>query len=272
MSSRSFFLQRESLIGTDRLVLFCDNRVVVKDDNFIWQHKHVIDLLPADAEFLLVDHDGEQFIAAHTAHDISDKITAETRSLRSLLFKESDIDFSIAGKASQILSWYRTHRYCGVCGNKTSQHEDQRVLLCANCGEQYFPRINPCAIVLVTRGREILLARSARFRTGFYSCLAGFIEVGESAEDTVHREVKEEAGVEVENIRYVKSQSWPFPSQLMLGFHADYKSGEIVPEPGEIEEANFYDVDDLPTVPSAEISVAGELIKMYVEQVRNGDI
>ncbi|MED5411126.1 MAG: NAD(+) diphosphatase, partial [Pseudomonadota bacterium] len=238
MSSRSFFLQRESLIGTDRLVLFCDNRVVVKDDNFIWQHKHVIDLLPADAEFLLIDHDGKQFIAAHTAHDISDKISADTRSLRSLLFKESDIDFSIAGKASQILSWYRTHRYCGVCGNKTSQHEDQRVLFCANCGEQYFPRINPCAIVLVTKGREILLARSARFRTGFYSCLAGFIEVGESAEDTVLREVKEEAGVEIENIRYVKSQSWPFPSQLMLGFHADYKSGEIVPEPGEIEEAN----------------------------------
>ena len=126
--------------------------------------------------------------------------------------------------------------------------------------------------MLVTRGREILLARSARYRTGFYSCLAGFIEVCESAEDTGHREVKEEAGVEVENIRYVKSQAWPFPSQLMLGFHADYQSGEIVPEPGEIEEANFYDVDDLPTVPSAEISVAGELIKMYVEQVRNGDI
>ena len=92
MSSRSFFLQRESLIGTDRLVLFCDNRFVVKDYNFIWQHKHVIDLLPADAEFLLVDHHGEQFIAAHTAHDISDKITAETHSLRSLLFKESDIE------------------------------------------------------------------------------------------------------------------------------------------------------------------------------------
>ncbi|MED5411220.1 MAG: NAD(+) diphosphatase, partial [Pseudomonadota bacterium] len=76
----------------------------------------------------------------------------------------------------------------------------------------------------------------------------------------------------IENIRYVKSQSWPFPSQLMLGFHADYKSGEIVPEPGEIEEANFYDVDDLPTVPSAEVSVAGELIAIYVEQVRNGEI
>jgi NAD+ diphosphatase len=270
MSSRSFFLQRENLVGTDRMVLFCENRVVVKGDNFIWQYKHIIDLLPADAEFLLVDHNGEQFVATHTTHDISDKITAKTRSLRSLLFNESDIDFSVAGKASQILSWYRTHRYCGVCGNKTSQHEDQRALFCDNCGEQYFPRINPCAIMLVTRGSEVLLARSARFRSGFFSCLAGFIEVGETAEDTVRREVMEEVGVEVENIRYIKSQSWPFPSQLMLGFHADYKSGEIVPEPGEIEEAAFYDVNDLPTVPSAEISVAGELIQIYADQVKQG--
>ena len=270
MSSRSFFLQRESLIGTDRLVLFCDNRVVVKDDNFIWLHKHVIDLLPADAEFLLVDHDGEQFIAAHTAHDISDKITAETRSLRSLLFKESDIDFSIAGKASQILSWYRTHRFCGGCGNPTRHHETERAVLCVQCNKQFYPRINPCAIVLVVRGREVLLARSARFRTGFYSCLAGFIEIGETAEDTVLREVREEVGISVNNIRYLKSQSWPFPSQLMLGFIAEYESGNIVLEPDEIEEAGWYDVGALPNVPLPGISVAGELIQQYTEEVKAG--
>ncbi len=267
MSNRSFFLQRESLVGSDKLVLFCENRIVVKGDEFLWLQEQVIDLLPEDSEFLLVDHNGEHFVAAHTSEDIAEVVAAESRSLRSLLFIEGESDFSVAGKASQIMSWYRTHRYCGVCGSKTSQHEQQRALLCANCGEQYFPRINPCAIVLVTKGREILLARSARFKTGFYSCLAGFIEVGESAEDTVLREVKEESGVEVDNIRYVKSQSWPFPSQLMLGFHADYKSGDIVPEPGEIEEADFYDIDDLPAVPSPDISVAGELIQIYVEQV-----
>ncbi len=272
MTTRSFFLPREQLAASDRLLLFCESRVVVQGDNFLWQQQQIIDLLPDDSEFLLMDHDGEQFVIAHTTEDISDNVAAESRSLRSLLFNESDSDFSLAGKASQILSWYRTHRYCGVCGSRTSQYEEQKALGCANCNEHYFPRINPCAIVLVTKGREILLARSARFRSGFFSCLAGFIEVGESAEDTVLREVKEESGVDVENIRYIKSQSWPFPSQLMLGFHADYKSGEIVPEPGEIEEAAFFDVDDLPTVPSAEISVAGELIQIYVEQFRRGEI
>jgi NAD+ diphosphatase len=117
-----------------------------------------------------------------------------------------------------------------------------------------------------------LLARSARFRSGFFSCLAGFIEVGESAEDTVLREVKEEVGILVNNIRYLKSQSWPFPSQLMLGFIADYQSGEIVPEPGEIEEAGWYDIDNLPNVPIPGISVAGELIEHYVAQARSGTL
>ena len=115
--------------------------------------------------------------------------------------------------------------------------------------------------------REILLARSSRFRSGFFSCLAGFIEVGETAECTVHREIKEEVGILVDNVRYIKSQSWPFPSQLMLGFHADYVSGEIVVEPTELEEAAWFDIADLPSVPSAEISVAGELIQLYKEEI-----
>lgn len=270
MSNRNYFLLRENLVESDSLVLFCNNKVVVQGETFLWRHEQVVDHLPPDSEFLLVDHDNQQFIAAFTQNDISNKLAAEPRSLRSLLFNDSDMDFSIAGKASQILSWYRAHKFCGACGSPTVRHESQRALCCSSCGVQYFPRINPCAIMLVTRGSEVLLARSARFRSGFFSCLAGFIEVGETAEETVHREIREEVGVEVDNIRYIKSQSWPFPSQLMLGFHADYKSGEIVPEPGEIEEAAFYDVNNLPVVPAAEISVAGELIEMYAEQVRQG--
>ena len=118
--------------------------------------------------------------------------------------------------------------------------------------------------MLVVQGDKILLARSARFKSGFYSCLAGFIEVGETPEQTVAREIREEVGIEVENIRYSKSQSWPFPSQLMLGFYADYKSGEIVPEEEEIAEAAWYQINQLPVVPSASISVAGQLIQDYV--------
>jgi NAD+ diphosphatase len=119
-------------------------------------------------------------------------------------------------------------------------------------------------IVLVIRGNKMLLARSAKFKSEFYSCLAGFIEVGETPEETVSREVMEEVGLEVDNIRYIKSQSWPFPSQLMLGFFADYKAGNITPEPEEIAEADWYSIEQLPTVPSAEISVAGELIEQFV--------
>jgi len=99
--------------------------------------------------------------------------------------------------------------------------------------------------------------------------LAGFVEIGETPEETVLREVKEEVGIEVENIRYIKSQSWPFPSQLMLGFIADYKSGEIIPDPGEIVEAHWYSIDDLPNVPAPDISVAGELIQLFIDEARS---
>lgn len=270
MSSRNSFLHRDQLNTNDNLLLFWGSKVIVHNEGFLWQVDQVINSLPKGTEFLLISYKDKQFVVAQTSEDISGLLLAETISLRSLLFNESDVDFSVVGKASQVLFWYRTHRYCGICGSETLQHKEQMALLCFKCNEHYFPRINPCAIVLVTRGREILLARSARFRSGFYSCLAGFIEIGESAEQTVLREVKEETGVDVENIRYIKSQSWPFPSQLMLGFHADYKSGDIVPEPGEIEEAAFYDIDNLPVVPSPKISVAGELIRIYVERFKQG--
>ena len=186
-----------------------------------------------------------------------------------LLGRVADSLFTALSRAVQIVEWYRSNQYCGKCSKNLQEDEKERAMKCS-CGNLVYPRISPCVIVLVTKGREVLLARSARFRSGFFSCLAGFIEVGESAEETVLREVKEESGLVVHNIRYIKSQSWPFPSQLMLGFHADYKSGEIVPEPGEIDEAAFYDIDDMPAVPSPRISVAGELIEIYADQVRKG--
>ena len=116
------------------------------------------------------------------------------------------------------------------------------------------------------------MARSARFKTGFFSCLAGFIEVGETAEETVSREIKEEVGLKVENIRYIKSQSWPFPSQLMLGYHADYREGDITPDPTEIEEADWFDVNNLPATPSPSVSVAGELIQIYTDLVNKESV
>ena len=123
--------------------------------------------------------------------------------------------------------------------------------------------------MLVTKGDKMLLAQSSRYKSTFYSCLAGFIEIGETPEQTVYREVKEEVDLQVKNVRYISSQSWPFPSQLMLGFLAEYDGGEIVPDPSEIADARWFDIDSLPNVPSEKISVAGKLIRTFIDEVRN---
>lgn len=264
------FPKIEQIAASDQILVFFENKLMVQGDRFIWAFSELERFLPDGSDVVLIDTlDGVRYAAVRIYHDLSDILQTEHKSLRSLLFNNAGIEIALAGKATQLLDWYVSHQYCGRCGNATQHHESQRVLVCHSCREQYFPRINPCAIMLVTRGKEVLLARSARFRSGFYSCLAGFIEVGETPEETVVREVKEEVGIEVDNIRYIKSQSWPFPSQLMLGFIADYKSGDIVPEPEEIEEAGWYSVDALPNVPAAGISVAGELIQHYVDSYKS---
>ena len=253
---------------SDKVVLFHERKVIVADGKYLWEVKSIARYIPHDSVFFLVETFDQPVFTLEVSINITDALSAESYSLRRLIFSDMDDQFILAGKANQIIEWSSSHKYCGSCGKRTVPAKGQRVLNCSECQIQYFPRINPCVIVLITRGSEILLARNARFRTGFFSCLAGFIEIGESAENTVHREIKEEVGVLVENVRYKKSQSWPFPSQLMLGFHADYSSGEIVAEPSEIEEASWFDISDLPSVPSAKISVAGELIQLYKEEIK----
>jgi NAD+ diphosphatase len=138
---------------------------------------------------------------------------------------------------------------------------------CEPCGTLNYPRIAPCVIVLVTRGEELLLARNANFPRPMYSTLAGFIEVGESVEETLVREVREEVGVEVRNLRYFQSQSWPFPNQLMLGFFAEYAGGEIVCDPSEIADARWFHHRELPMIPPG-ASVSGQLIRHYIQTLQ----
>ena len=270
MTTRGYFLDPNDLRESDRFILFNGNQVIIRGDEFVWTFEHLDVQLLHDFQLLLVEEKPSGYVAVQGTSILADQLKAENRSLRSLLFVQQDYDFSVIGKASQIIDWYGSHQFCGSCGGSTEHHEIERAVCCLKCNNRFYPRINPCAIVLVVRGRKVLLARSARFRTGFYSCLAGFIEIGETAEETVLREVKEEVGICVNNVRYIKSQSWPFPSQLMLGFIAEYESGEIEPEPEEIEEADWYDIDQLPNIPLPGISVAGELIQYYSEQVRAG--
>jgi NAD+ diphosphatase len=184
-------------------------------------------------------------------------------SLRSLAGRLDAAVFDRWGRAAQILNWQKTHRYCGACGSETVEHPSDMAKVCPTCALSWYPQISPCIIVLITRRKEILLARSPHFRPGMYSTLAGFVEPGESVESTMHREIAEEVAVRITNLRYFGSQPWPFPGQLMLGFFADYESGEIQIDGVEISDAGWFQAEDLPLIPE-EGTIAGRMIRHYL--------
>ena len=186
--------------------------------------------------------------------------------LRSQLEVLSADAFQLAGRALQIAQWFYDHRYCGRCGLETQQDAMDRAKVCHDCELRFYPRISPCMIVLVTRGEELLLAHHQRATRVVYSTLAGFVEAGEGVEECIRREIKEEVGIEVGKLEYFRSQPWPFPSQLMLGFFAEYEAGEIKIDPVEIVDAKWFRYDQLPQVP-ASASVAGQLITHYLERL-----
>lgn len=202
-------------------------------------------------------------IAADTDADSSAMTEAQqTVSLRQLFSETDEPTFALLSRASQLAHWWQQHQFCGRCGAKQQRHHSELALECLSCQHLVYPRISPCMIVLVTRGRQILLAKHARSRSNRYSCLAGFVEVGESVEQTVVREVQEEVGLQVAQLKYQASQNWPFPSQLMLGFVAEYAGGDICVDGVEIEHAAWFDCDDLPETPPPG-SIAHALITQY---------
>lgn len=183
--------------------------------------------------------------------------------LYSLFTRVPEVDWMIAGRAVQIVDWARTHKFCGRCGEPTGPNPNDRSMTCSSCGLSAYPRLAPAIITLVTRDDEALLACGVNFRGPTYSALAGFVEAGETLEQAVAREVREEVSIEIENVRYVASQPWPFPHSLMLGFEADYHSGDIVCDPTEIVDAGWYRRDALPNIPPG-ISIARKLIDRWV--------
>lgn len=174
--------------------------------------------------------------------------------------------FWIAGRAVQIVDWDRTHKFCGCCGIPTRKSPAERARECPRCGLQEFPRLAPAIIVLVHRDNEMLLARSRRFPTAMYSTLAGFVEPGENLENAVLREVEEETGIVVRDIRYFGSQPWPFPHSLMIGFTAAYARGEIVLEDNEIVDARWFTADNLPSLLPGKISIARRLVDWFLDK------
>ncbi len=190
------------------------------------------------------------------------------RDLRGIFASVDEEFFGMAGRAKQVVAWHSTHRFCGRCGGETEPFAEEMAMRCTRCGMMHYPRVSPAVIVRVCRGDEVLLARSPGFPRGLYSVLAGFVEPGESIEDTVRRELREEVGIEVDNLRYFGSQSWPFPNSLMIGFTADYAGGELRADPAEIEEAGWYTVNDLPPLPP-KLSIARSMIDEFAARYKD---
>ena len=168
----------------------------------------------------------------------------------------------ISGLARQILHWEHQSRFCPVCGERTTLFSREWGRQCSACNAKQFPRISPCAIVMVRRDEEILLVRNAAWPDGRYSLAAGFLNLGESLEDCAAREVREETGIEITDIHYVGSQSWPFPSQLMSGFVSTYDGGELVVDHAELEDARWFPVSKLPPLPPTR-SIARRIIDTF---------
>ncbi len=225
--------------------------------------------LPVDGSHFLGTADGVPCRTLEAPAGLSAPEGWAFEGLRSLFGMVSDPFFSAAARALEVLEWDRTHRFCGACGAPTTIKEGERARECARCGHLSYPRISPAVIVAVVRGERILLARARRFPPTLYSVLAGFVEPGETLEECVAREVREETGIDVKNIRYFRSQPWPFPHSLMIAFTAEHAGGEIRVDETELVEAGWYAADALPGLPDP-LTVARKLIEWFRESRRNG--
>jgi len=186
--------------------------------------------------------------------------------LRKLMNKLDALTWNLAGRATQLVDWMRDNQHCGRCGAPMSRVAGERAMRCALDGFSAYPRLSPAVIVLIEHpdGRA-LLARNVGWPMPMYSTLAGFVEPGESLEDTIRREMLEEVGVEIGQITYFGSQPWPFPNSLMLGFIAMWKGGNIVLAEDEIADAQWYSPDDLPMIPPSP-SIARALIDDWIQR------
>ena len=214
-------------------------------------------------EFYLGIHNGRHCYTAEIGETAELPENMALHGIRGIFNHLDDDLFKATLRAVHIINWDRTDQFCIRCGSKTENKSDERAKKCPACGYISFPRISPAVIVLVSRGNHILLARAQRFDNEMYSVLAGFVEPGETLEDTVKREICEEVGIDVKDIHYFGSQPWPFPDSLMIAFTAQYAGGDIKIDETEISDARWFDCDNLPLIPG-KISIARSLIDWFV--------
>lgn len=260
----------EQLTAADQYFLFqgSDLLVIVDHENARIPSRSELDNLglALQRSHYLGSLDGHGCFAAAVAEGSTIPPSWAWQGLRALFGRLDDLLFGLAGRAIQVVQWDLTHQFCGRCASPTELSTSERSRICPSCGLVSYPRLAPAVMALVRHGRFLLLARSPHFPEGMFSALAGFVEPGESLEETLHREVREEVGVAITNLRYFGSQSWPFPHSLMIAFVADYLGGDIVPQPGEIEAADWFSIDRLPRLPHR-ISIARRLIDASVAEI-----
>jgi NAD+ diphosphatase len=247
-----------------RTIVFHGHKVLLRESDFSLPTAEHVDAMAMDAErYHPIGLWQEEFWqVAWTESDTAPPGYAYT-SMRALFGVLDDGFLGLAGRAAQIAEWARTHRFCGACATPMARAPGERAFKCPSCGHTAYPRISPAMMVLIRKGDSVLLAVHAQSPYKRFTALAGFLEAGESVEEAIHREVAEEVGLNVHNLKYFASQSWPFPHSLMIAFTADYLSGEIRVDPNEIAEARWFGPDDVfPDIPPG-VSVASELIRAH---------
>jgi NAD+ diphosphatase len=209
--------------------------------------------------------DGEK--AYRIDQPLMDHPRYEMCGLRQSYYKLTAEEYGKAGKCHELLYWDQNTKFCGVCGGPMKFHTDISKR-CEHCGKEVWPQLATAIIVLVRKGNEVLLVHANNFRTDFYGLVAGFVETGETLEEAVHREVMEETGLHIKNLRYFGSQPWPYPCGLMVGFTADYDSGKIHLQRSELSKGSWFDKDHLPHIPE-KLSIARKLIDAWLEKLKN---
>ena len=262
----------ETIKEDSKLIIFCDNKILydqakntysfaIKDLNLSDQLGPYLAIALIDNCFVYVlniDED-QNILGLFMDPDVIHFV--ELRQMLGILDQSS---FLLLSRATILKSWLSANVFCSICGNQNSFNKKEGAFECSCNAAPKYPTISPCIITLIYDEDDILLGRSKFFPPNMYSTLAGFIEAGENAEEALIREVKEEVNVEIANIKYFSSQSWPFPAQLMLGYFCQYKKGEIILNDAELEDARWFNIKELPIIPP-DASISGQLIRSYIE-------
>ena len=230
------------------MLVFCENKILVRDKKF---YDFDYDFLTQDSNIKIINtslnlHEVWQNLTAWADVEIKDiPASCELMTMREFLHLGDDLALTTASRAFQFRNWFKDIKFCPHCAGKLIPSSNDYGRICENCGKTFYAPISPAVITAIERDGKLLLAHNTAWPETRFSIIAGFVEPGERLEETVRREIREEVNIEVKNIKYFGSQTWPFPSSLMLGFTAEYLSGEIKPDGVEISKAGFYSPDEI---------------------------